>query len=180
MSVMASSRMLTRDDLDALPDDGLRHELIDGAFVMTPAPGLPHQELVGALYRTLHAAASGTDLKVVLAPFDVVLGPHVLEPDIIVAEAISFTVRDLPTAPLLVVEVRSASTAWIDEGRKCSIYEEAGVAHYWLADTVEPSITVLELIDGEYQQVTLARGNETLTVTTPFALTVTPSELARG
>jgi hypothetical protein len=34
---LVASRMLTRDDLDALPDDGLRHELIDGSFVMTPA-----------------------------------------------------------------------------------------------------------------------------------------------
>jgi hypothetical protein len=34
MSVMAA-RELTRADLDALPDDGLRHELIDGAFVIT-------------------------------------------------------------------------------------------------------------------------------------------------
>lgn len=50
MSVMAA-RELTRADLDALPDDGLRHELIDGAFVMTPAPGLPHQTLAFALAR---------------------------------------------------------------------------------------------------------------------------------
>lgn len=149
---MATSRMLTRDDLDSLPDDGLRHELIDSAFVMTPAPGLPHQLFVGALYRTLHAATAGTDLRVVLAPFDVVLDGNVVEPDIIVAPRCAFTTLDLPTPPLLVVEVRSASTAWLDEGRKRGIYEQAGVLHYWLADPVTPSITVLDLIDGRYQQ----------------------------
>ena len=36
---MPVDNMLTREELDALPDDRLRHELIDGAFVMTPAPG---------------------------------------------------------------------------------------------------------------------------------------------
>ena len=40
MALMAG-RMLSRADLDALPDDGLRHELIDGSFVMTPAPEWP-------------------------------------------------------------------------------------------------------------------------------------------
>ena len=32
MAVMVSTRTLTRADLDALPDDGLRHELIDGTY----------------------------------------------------------------------------------------------------------------------------------------------------
>lgn len=131
MSVMAA-RELTRADLDALPDDGLRHELIDGAFVMTPAPGLPHQTLAFALARALHTASRGTELRVVMAPFDVVLGTNVVEPDILVAPRASFTERDLPTAPLLVVEVRSRSTARIDEVRKRSLYEEARVTHYWL------------------------------------------------
>jgi hypothetical protein len=37
---MLVDNLLTREELDALPDDGLRHELIDGAFVMTRRPGL--------------------------------------------------------------------------------------------------------------------------------------------
>ncbi len=83
MSSMAT--MLTRDDLDALPDDGRRHELIDGAIVMTPAPGLTHQSLILALASTLREASRGTYLKVVIAPFDVVLGHSVVEPDIVAA-----------------------------------------------------------------------------------------------
>ena len=61
MAVMATGNLLTRADLDALPNDGLRHELIDGAFVMTPAPGLPHQTVSGALYRALWSASSPRD-----------------------------------------------------------------------------------------------------------------------
>ena len=180
MALMASSRMLTRADLDALPDDGLRHELIDGSLVMTPAPGMSHQDFVFALARALHAATAGTDLKVMMAPYDVALGPHVVEPDIVVAARSSFTERDLPTPPLLVVEVRSPSTAWIDEGRKRSLYEESGVNYYWLADPVEPSITVLTLIDGRYEQTAYSREDEALTLTNPFDIDVVHAQIVKG
>lgn len=177
MSVMAHVTVLTRTDLDALPDDGLRHELIDGAFVMTPAPGVAHQTMAFALGRALHEAAVGTGLKVLLAPLDVVLGDSVVEPDVVVAPSGAFSDRDLPTAPVLVVEVRSASTGWLDEGRKRSLYEEFGVKHYWLADPTEPSILMLELRDGRYVEVATASGDESVEVTVPFAVTVNPQVL---
>ncbi len=180
MSVMATSNLLTRADLDALPDDGLRHELIDGAFVMTPAPGLPHQTISGALYRALWSASVRTDLKVIYAPFDVVLGPSVVEPDIIVAPHTAFTERDLPTPPLLAVEVRSSSTGWLDEGRKRTLYEESGVASYWLVDPDTPAITILELLNGRYEQVAAAHGDQTIEVTAPFPISLNPTDLARG
>ena len=186
MSVMAI--MLTREDLDALPDDGLRHELIDGAFVMTPSPGLPvesqpsiggPQSMVGALHISLVNASSKSGLKVLLAPFSVVLGPNVVEPDLLVAPAEAFTQRDLPTAPLLAVEVRSPSTGWLDEGRKLTLYEEYGVASYWLVDPSQPSITVLELVEGRYTQTAMATGDQTIEVTAPFPIALNPAELAR-
>ena len=179
MALMAS-RMLSRADLDALPDDGLRHELIDGSFVMTPAPGMAHQDFAFALARALHAATEGTDLKVVMAPYDVAIGAHVVEPDIVVAPRVAFTERDLQMTPLLVVEVRSPSTAWLDEGRKRSIYQEWGVAHYWLAEPAEPSITILELVDGRYEQAQFARNNEVLTVSKPLTVDMTPGKLVQG
>jgi Uma2 family endonuclease len=179
MAVMAS-RMLTRADLDALPNDGLRHELIDGSFVMTPAPGMAHQDFTFALARHLHAATEGTGLKVVMAPYDVIIGPHVVEPDIVVAPQAAFTERELQGAPILVVEVRSPSTAWLDQGRKRDMYEQAGIAHYWLADPAVPSLSILELIDGRYEQTRLARHGEAISLSRPFELELVPQELARG
>lgn len=87
MSVMPVNNLLTRQDLDALPDDGLRHELIDGAFVMSPAPGMRHQDVGFALARALWSATRGTDLKVAYAPVDVVLGANVVQLDLVVAAA---------------------------------------------------------------------------------------------
>lgn len=180
MSVMATSRLLTRVDLDALPEDGLRHELVDGAFVMTPSPGFKHQSMVVALATELRSACAGTGLVVLVAPFDVVLGPNVLEPDIVVAPREAFTERDLPTAPLLVVEVRSPSTAWLDDGRKRSIYADYAVAHYWLADPAGPSVTILELHRGSYVERAVALGDQTIHLDVPFAVTVTPDTLVRA
>ncbi|MFI0432451.1 MAG: Uma2 family endonuclease [Candidatus Nanopelagicales bacterium] len=180
MSVMAVNNMLTRADLDAVPEDGLRHELIDGAFVMTPAPGVGHQRMSRALLLIIEAAVRDTELEVVYAPFDVVLGPHVVEPDLLVAPTADFTDKDLPVAPLLVVEIRSPATAWLDEGRKRTLYEEAGIASYWLLDPATPSIRILQLVDGKYVEVAHATGDQTITVTTPVTVTLNPAVLARG
>lgn len=80
MSVMPVNNLLTREELDAWPGDGLRHELIDGAFVMTPAPGVGHQRTSAALVDVLRAAARVTALEVLYAPVNVVIGSSVVEP----------------------------------------------------------------------------------------------------
>ena len=39
-------RPLTGADLETLPDDGHRYELVDGTLIVTPSPSRPHQDLV--------------------------------------------------------------------------------------------------------------------------------------
>lgn len=58
-----------------LSDDGLRHELIDGHFVVTPAPGSKHQTMSMRLATLLDQTVLGTHLQVLPAPFEVALGP---------------------------------------------------------------------------------------------------------
>ena len=41
---------LTYDDFMLFPDDGKRHEIIDGEHYVTLSPNLRHQELVGRLH----------------------------------------------------------------------------------------------------------------------------------
>ncbi|MDQ1249861.1 MAG: hypothetical protein QG597_4238, partial [Actinomycetota bacterium] len=161
------------------PDDGLRHELIDGQFVMTPAPGSDHQTLAMRLAALIDQTVRGTHLKVLSAPYDVQLGPHVVEPDVIVAPKADFTAKDLPVPPLLVVEVLSPSTRHLDRGRKRDLYAEAGVAHYWIVDPDVPSITTYELADGAYRQTAHVSGAQTLQVQHPFGLSLTPADLLR-
>ena len=179
MSSMAA-HTLTREDLDALPEDGLRHELIDGQFVMTPSPGSAHQITVTSLTLLLGNALRDTRLQVLVAPFDVVLGPNVVEPDLLVTPQAALGESDLSTPPLLVVEILSPSTAHIDRGRKRNLYEEFGVHSYWIVDPAAPSVTIMELDNGRYEVVAHVVGDEPIDVTTPVALTFTPAELTRG
>ncbi len=178
MAIVAVDNMLTRDDLDALPDDGLRHELLDGVFVMSPSPGVAHQAMLSELNEALRAYCRGTAFKVLFAPVDVALGNSVVQPDLVVAPGSMFTQRGLASAPLMVVEVRSPTTGWLDQGRKRSLYEEHGIVHYWLADPGQPSLTILDLIDGRYVETARAQGDRELSLTSPFTVTLNPAVLA--
>ena len=170
-------RPLTEDDLALMPDDGHRYELIDGTLIVTPAPGTSHQVCVTAIWRILRDAAP-TGVLVLTAPFDVKpwVGT-VLQPDVLVALRADFTSNDIRKPLLLAVEVRSPSTASIDLCAKMLAYARAGVPTYWIVDPDEPSIRVFELRDGTYAEVAAASDDETLVLSAPYSVTVTPARL---
>ena len=137
VTTLPRSRPLTRADLDAMPDDGHRYELIDGTLIVTPAPGLAHQCAVGELHLLLRSACP-QELQV-LAPFDVALGADtVMQPDLLLARRRDWTQRDLPTAPVLAIEVLSPSTRRVDLTLKRSRLETAGCQCYWVVDPDVP------------------------------------------
>src|SRR5947209_20496855 len=76
----------TIEELLALPEDGLRHELLDGVHVVTPAPEYPHQAVLGEFYFALGTALQGQDeLQLLTSPADIVLSPRTLvQPDVFV------------------------------------------------------------------------------------------------
>ena len=177
VTALPFSRPLTRADLDHLPEDGHRYELIDGSLIVSPGPRLPHQDVVGSLYLLLRAACP-PHLKVVLAPFDVVLADDtVVMPDLLVAPREQFTVQELPGGPLLAVEVLSPSTRRVDLLLKRDRLQAAQVPSYWLVDPDVPAVTVLELRDGVYEQVGHVTGGQALEVDRPFRVRLVPGEL---
>lgn len=170
-------RELTRADLDAMPDDGHRHELLDGVLIVTPAPSPRHQRASARLLTRLHSRLPD-GVEVMHAPLDVALADNtVLQPDLLIARTTDFTDRDLPMAPLLVIEILSPSTRRLDLLLKRSRYEEAGCANYWVVDPAEPSIIAWQLIDGTYAEVGRAVGTETITLTEPVEITLAPADL---
>jgi len=179
MTLLPQGRPLTRDDLDAMPDDGHRYEIIDGVLVVTPAPSTGHQDLVRQLFLVLSAACPD-ELEVYFAPLEVMLSEDtVIEPDLLVARSDEFTGRGLPGAPLLAVEVLSPGTRRIDLVVKRSRLEAAGVPSYWVVDPEEPTLTVWELVEGHYVEVAHVACQEEYAATSPFPVTIVPARLRR-
>src|SRR5438067_9446123 len=76
---------LTYDDFVQFPEDGNRHELIDGEHYVTPTPNLRHQaiavNLTGIIWSYLQMHPIG---RVYSAPLDVIFSHFdVVEPDVL-------------------------------------------------------------------------------------------------
>jgi Uma2 family endonuclease len=177
VTTFPQSRPLTWRDLEDVPDDGHRYELIDGALIVTPAPAPRHQCAVLELAVLLRSACP-PELQVFVAPLDVRLAEDtVLQPDVLVARRADLTDRNLPAAPVLAVEVLSPSTRLIDLNLKRARYEQARCGSYWVVDPGVPSLQAWDLVDGAYQEVASVSREEPFRASAPFTLTVTPNGL---
>ena len=147
-SAQPARRMWTYGDLVALPDDQLRHELIDGEHFVSPSPNTGHQTLSKRLFVRLNAYAERHAGEVLYAPFDVKLSLFtVLVPDLVyfTADRFARVVNDkhATAAPDLVVEILSPGTRRRDKGRKRAVYDREGAREYWIVDPEAESITAL-------------------------------------
>ena len=168
---------LTYQDLLGLPDDLLRHELIDGEHLMSPAPNTKHQRIVVNLSWRIRDFLEHHSLgSVYVAPLDVVFSDFdVAEPDVLYVSAerekLLGTDRNLSGAPDLVVEVLSPSTAHVDQGRKRWLYERYGVREYWIVDPEKETVKVYRLAKGSLRldaEIARADGAAARFVSTPL------------
>lgn len=177
----SAGRSLTVDDLDRMPDDGRRYELLDGALIVSPRPRVTHQEVALELAIELRAACP-SHLRVIPEPA-VMLSRHTeFDPDIVVIHQDHIDDTRLAEPPLLIVEVRSPSTALIDLNRKKVAYQEFGVPSYWIVnpDRDEPELTVFELSGREYQQAARVAGDTPFQARKPFDVEIVPARLVEG
>jgi len=127
------------DDLDALPSDGNRYEVIDGALFVSPPPSRWHQRACMTIAMLLIEYVRSLGLELLAAPIDVRASSDTqVEPDIIVLPR-HFEGREANrwepmTQLLLAVEVLSPSTARVDRTLKRQLYMARGVAEYWIVD----------------------------------------------
>jgi len=135
MGMPAFEPVTTIDELLALPEDGLQHELLAGNHVVTPSPRPDHQRVVARIGRLLEDAIAGReDVEVFAVPGDIVLRPDtVVEPDVFLLRSDPGR-RFVSWRDALAVEVLSPSTAARDRGIKRRLYLEAGVEEYWIVD----------------------------------------------
>ena len=148
----APSVKFTYEDFLNFPNDGKRHEIIDGEHYVTPSPITKHQrisrKLTIALGSYLEQHAIG---EVFAAPLDVVFSDlDVVEPDLVY---ISRERREIVTeahvrgAPDLVVEILSRGTRKVDEITKRKLYERYGVREYWVVDPELDAIKIYRRTD---------------------------------
>lgn len=184
MLFMVQRESKTVADYRRLPE-GAPMQLIDGEFIMAPAPRIPHQDISMQLSTLLNNFAQRHNLgKVLAAPVDVYLTPaDVYQPDLLfIAREHYDVIRDdgVHGAPDLVVEILSASTAYYDEHRKKDIYESAGVKEYWLVDPMEASIEIFLNTGSEYTRQFKGKGGDACSsVLDGFCVDV-PKLFARG
>jgi Uma2 family endonuclease len=186
-------RSLTLEEFEhAVAREGFRYELIDGRLNVSPAPNLPHEDLVRWLRRILERYADDhseivncvqTPARVFVPGADAVTAP---EPDLAIYH--DYPQRRLlrerrwqDVTPVLVVEVLSEDNAEKDLERNRELYLRVpSIREYWMLDPRQdpdqPSLTVLRRRGRRWQQpVVVAAGRTYTTRLLPeFVLRIDP------
>jgi Uma2 family endonuclease len=144
-----AARKLTYEDFARIPDDGFRHEIIEGEEFTTPAPVPEHQTVLLNVLDLVRSHVKARNLgKVFVAPTDVVLSEHdIVEPDLLFISSDRLSIvgpRNIQGAPDLVVEVTSPSTAALDRGPKLELYRRSGIREYWIVDPASRTVEIHE------------------------------------
>lgn len=143
--------LITYEIYAALPEDGNRYEIVDGALELLPGPNMPHQSVGGELFHLMKMTCR-SDYLIFIAPFDVILSDiDVRQPDVMAvhrSRAEIVTMRGVEGPPDLVAEVLSPGSRKRDKVGKMATYAKYGVPEYWIID---PDAVTLEryVLQGE-------------------------------
>ena|SRR5256885_9186759 len=142
----------TSHDLEFLPDDGKRYEIVDGELYMSKQPRWEHQLISGELYTLLSTWSKQTRRGVAnLAPGVIFDDDDDVAPDLvwISRERLAIALRSdgkLHSAPELAIEILSPgpSNEYRDREVKLKLYSRRGVLEYWVVDCKERSIEIYQ------------------------------------
>ncbi len=146
---MTTSLRWTSADLDVLPDDGKRYEIVDGELYVSKQPHWDHQEVGGRVYAALLVWSTQTKAgRANVAPGVIFAEDDDVVPDVVwVSNArLAVGLRDgkLYVAPELAVEILSpgATNERRDREAKLKLYSRRGVDEYWIIDWRKRTIEV--------------------------------------
>jgi Uma2 family endonuclease len=159
---------MTLEELDRLPDDFNRYELLAGELFVTPAPRTRHQIIVTRLTDAMSPYVRRKKLGLVLAaPVDVTLEQEGrVQPDVlfITRERLDIVTKEgVLGPPDLVVEILSESSSSADRKDKRDLYKRSGVKEYWIVDPEQDSMLLYRWSEGADP----ARLGPAATLTTP-------------
>src|SRR5438034_6333768 len=134
--------LMTVDDLDAMPEDGNRYEVIEGELFVSRAPGLPHQIISVNIVYEFKKYLDQHPIGLVIATPGLVFSEYSgVIPDIVFfthgrGEEIISGER-LVAAPDIVIEILSPGRENVSRDRvaKRQLYAKHGVNEYWIVDS---------------------------------------------
>ncbi len=140
-----SPTKLTYREYVLFPNDGNRHEIINGRHYMNAAPSPRHQAVSRHMQFQLYQQIELNGLGAVIdAPIDVQFSDcDVVQPDLVVILSGNriITPTKVKGVPDLVIEVPSTSNRAHDLELKKQLYEQADVPEYWIVDPEDQTVT---------------------------------------
>jgi Uma2 family endonuclease len=137
----------TLAELNRLPEDGNKYELVYGELFVTPAPSPSHEEVIAILVHLLVPYVERWKLWRVHTARAVVRAlESEVEPDVMVRAIVPATEdwTKLPI-PMFIIETAARSTRRRDRGKKKQFYLDLGVPDYWIVDRETRSIQIVRL-----------------------------------
>lgn len=162
--------MLTVADLELMPDDFNRYELMEGEIVVSRSPGLPHQDvLVNLLNILVNHLAEHPEGKAYLTPGVIFDNFNSVIPDIAFVgrsrrEEIA-SGKHITGTPELMIEVVSPGTANARRDRvvKRQVYGKHGVQEYWIVDPQKRCVEIYRLSENSLELFVRLSGVEEVT-----------------
>ena len=156
----------TYEDYAALPE-GAPYQLVEGELVMSPAPTVRHQRIIGNLHVLLDAWVRPRKLgMVLLAPVDVILSNEdTVQPDLVFvsnARRNRIAAEGIRGGPDLCVEVLSPHSRDMDRRTKRKLYARHEVLEYWIVDPEPRTIELYRLVENVESPAHTSRITETL------------------
>lgn len=162
--------LMTVDDLEAMPDDTNRYEVIEGELFVSRAPGLPHQivvtNIIGCFLRYLDGNPIG---RIVTTPGLILSKYSGVIPDLVFyshARGQQIIANDrLNAAPEIVIEILSPGRENISRDRiaKRQLYAKHGVSEYWIVDSENRSIEIYRLAGQSLDLLAVLRNDDKIT-----------------
>ncbi len=156
VNVPEDKLLWTSADLELLPDNGNRYEIINGELYVTRAPHWKHQTTCGNFYFELKAWSKKTGLGYVAVGAGVIFGnKDDVIPDLVWISKEKYETSidqagHLLGAPDIAIEVLSAGidNEKRDREVKVKLYSSQGVLEYWIADWREKKLQVYHRANG--------------------------------
>ncbi len=140
----------TIQDLESLPEDGDRYEIIDGELYVSKQPDLQHQIVCGKIALILGQWSEQTQMGMTIpTPGVTFTNDNAVVPDVIWISYERLTAalqadKKLHSAPELMIEVLSpgAENERRDREFKLKLYSRRGVKEYWIVDWRERTLEI--------------------------------------